>query len=130
VKISAFILKRNRTIAEVRVSPDDPTFNYKAGTYVVDKTAVNISADRGHIASLPELYYIEGNPFPLATDAQPQDTIEFLDEVVLENALSNLSGPPSQFAQLVLDYMRDPKKLIILGFAVVLAYSFISGLLF
>ena len=128
MKITVKILKRNRTIETKNVDPTKNCFEFQGGIYAIYPEAVNITTRNGVINSHPEVYYVEGDPIPLFKHEKKDTQQGFLDEVVLKNAIEALSGKPGMMFSLVLDYLKNPKKLLLLGFVVIIAVSFLSGM--
>jgi len=122
------MLKRDRTIDTFTVSPKKEYFKYQDGLYDLDPAAVNISTEDGIVCTKPEAFYVEGQPTPIHPDVKTTSS-SFLDEIVLRNAISSLSGQPSRIFDLAEDYLRDPKKLLLLAFVLIIVAAFVQGLL-
>ncbi|MEX2738069.1 MAG: hypothetical protein Q6356_003255 [Candidatus Wukongarchaeota archaeon] len=128
MKIHVFILRKDRCIDEIEVSPDDQFFKYNKGLYSLESDAVNLTTKNDVVSSFPELYYFEGDPFPIkATVKAKENETNFLEEIVLENALEQLAGVPSETMQLIFDYIRDPKKILFLVFILIIGYAVLFG---
>ena len=128
MKIVIHMLKRDRTIDTFTVSPEKEYFNYHGGLYDLDPAAVNVSTEDGVICTHPEAYYVEGQPTPIHPTSKTTSS-SFLDEVVLRNAVASLSGQPSRMFNLIEDYLRNPKKLVLGAFALIILIAFLQGLI-
>lgn len=130
MRIQCYILKRDRTISVIGVSREKDHFRYNRGLYEIKPEAVNISTVAGVVSSQPELFYVEGCPIPLTSEASDDaDSQTFLDEVVLQNAIKGLAGEPGMGLTLLLEYVRDPKKMILMVFAFIILIAFLQGII-
>lgn len=130
MRIQCFILKRDRTIENISVSRDQDYFHYKGGLYEIKPEAVNISTEGGVVSSQPELFYVEGCPIPLTSSpSDDAETQTFLDEVVLKNAIEGLAGKPGMLFDIISFYLKDPRKMILVVFAIIILVAFLQGMI-
>ncbi len=132
MKIYCYILKRDRTIHERAVRSNIPYFEYNDGIYQILAECVNVSAEDGIIASVPELYYVEDIPQPINYQPPKSNVPEappFLEQVIIENAIEGLAGGPSEMLKFLKDFLMNPARLIIIVFALVILIAFFSGLI-
>jgi hypothetical protein len=130
MKIKVHMLRRDRTIKSFAVDSNKNHFYYNNGLYSLEIDAINVSTINGVVNTNPEIFFVEDNPIPISSVSKPKKTEEtFLDEVVLNNAIRALAGEPSRALSLVLDYLRDPKKLILLAFALAILFAVIQGMI-
>jgi len=127
--INCLMIGKDRYITTVKVDAKKSNFTHNKGLYTIPKEAVNLTefAD-GKTESYPELVYIEGVALPV--NVATGNVQEFLEHTVLANALTQVARARSDWLNLILDYVRHPSKLLILGFVVVIVAALIGGLLF
>jgi len=138
LKIWCYILKRDRTIREKGVNPDNSYFEYNDGIYQILAECVNVSAESGTIASVPELYYVEDIPQPINYKPPPvtakgkkkqPEAPPFLEKVLIENAIEGLAGGPSELLKFLKDFLMNPARLLIIVFAIIILIAFLSGMI-
>lgn len=136
MKIKCYILRKDRTATVKQVDPNKGTFRFNEGLYLLNKKAVNL-VDR---EATPELIFIEGNPNPVFNenkkevtdntkktkkDTTPEPTL--LDHQVMKNALKVTGAPRGLGLDIIADYMKDPTKILMLVFAIIIFVAFIGG---
>jgi hypothetical protein len=129
MRITAFILKRDRYIDVIKVDSDQRSFDYRQGTYYIPNHLVR-NSDKG-----PEVFYFESNPTPLnregAEGAFKDESSTFLGEIVVKNFLLQLNEGATKGQGWGLGFLKvifeNPSYIIfgILGLALI--YSFIVG---
>ena len=127
MKIRCLILRKDKQIIEKKVNPNTSRFKYQGGLYTLNKEAVNITEypERG-VNPTPELIYVEGNPLPVNVSG---NVMTFLDHLVVQNALQQVSNPRSKIFSLVADYVKNPVKLIPLVIVFIILVAFLMGMI-
>jgi hypothetical protein len=130
MKIRCYMIQTNKEISVLNIAPYNPHFSFHNGIYTINKQAVSLSNIQDKNAEpVPELVYMEGNPLPLNIKAG--STSEFLEKIVIENALKQISKPTGGFMLVVLDYFKHPSKIMLLAFSFLvigaILYAVISG---
>lgn len=121
------MVTKNRTIKNLEIDSTKDSFKYNKGLYIIRKEAVNFYWDPKKESDVyPELIYMEGRPSPV--NAVTEDSSHFLNAVVLKNALEQTSDQKSEVAAILSEYARNPGKIMILVFAVIILVSFLGGL--
>lgn len=126
--IHCLMIGKDRCIETVKVDAKKTNFTHNKGLYTIPKEAVNLTEHAGpkKVESYPELVYIEGIALPV--NLEKGDVQEFLEHIVLSNALNQVARPRSDWFNLFADYIRHPSKIMILGFVVVIVVALIGGL--
>lgn len=119
---TVLMLRKDRTVERLSVSPDKRFFRFKRGTYNIDKEAVNLRASatmkaKPTIEEVAELVFIEGNPNAIGSKSTPS---KVLGEKVVESALVQAGEPKGIWGELLVEYMRHPANFIIIAFAILI----------
>lgn len=121
------MVTKNRTIKKLEVDSTKDSFKYNKGLYIIRKEAVNFYLDpKKESLVYPELIYMEDRPSPV--NAITEDSSHFLNAVVLKNALEQTSDQKSEFGAIIGEYARNPGKIMMLVFAVIILIAFLGGL--
>ena len=127
--INCLIVGKDRHIQIVKVDSKKANFYYNNGLYTVPMEAVNLTEyESGKKESYPELIYIEGNPLPV--NYSEGNVSGFLEQTVISNALKQVAKAKSSWMLVIMDYARNPSKLIILTFVGIIIVAVIGGFLF
>lgn len=126
MNINVTMVTKNRTIKKLEVDSTKDSFKFNKGLYIIRKEAVNFFWDpKKEVRVYPELIYMEGRPSPVNAD---RDSSHFLNAVVLKNALEQTSDQKSELFSIVGDYARNPSKIMMLVFALIILIAFLGGL--
>jgi len=125
-KIRCVILRRDRSIKILNVNPSTEYFRFSNGIYNVDNEAVNMTNPSPNI---PELIYVEGNPRPIGST---EDAIKIFDKQLFKKLIEDTVEPKGFAFDIIADYLKDPSKVIVWIFIVIIIYgvlqSFLGGL--
>jgi len=112
MKLTAYILCDDRSVKELKVDGTKGFFMFNQGIYCITNATTLAAKDRAtNFNTKPESFYFEKNPIPI-TETERKGA-DFLEELVIENALSASGKPKSQFAlNLVNDLISNPSKLL------------------
>ena len=127
MKIKCLIIGKDRYITEVNVDSRKANFSYNEGLYIIPSGAVNLAefAD-GKKEPYPELVYHENDPMPVNVK-NAGSMAEFLDKEVVANAIKQISEPKSEFFTIISDYVRNPNKLFLAVFALIILLAFLGS---
>jgi hypothetical protein len=127
-KIEVIMLRKNRTAERFQVDPDHLYFKRRGHLYCMPKEAVNtrVFEDQKNNPHA-ELIYVEGDPIPQTT-AKMQSGTDFLENLVIENAIQSTAKPKGFFLEILGDYLKSPGKILLLAFVVIIIGAFASGL--
>lgn len=127
----AIILLKNREAVYRRASAKKTHIEFQNGVYVITETDIQNSQIHGKIKGA-EAVYFEGNPNAVGFTKHEDKSGDYLDEIVLLNALKQTgSGPRFNFGSYFgfLAPLKDPVNLMYLLFGLVIAYGLIAGAL-
>jgi hypothetical protein len=123
------MIGKDRHITEVKIDSRKANFTFNSGLYTIPKEAVNLAEfEDGKTETYPELIYVESVPLPV--NKPTGDVSGFLTETVTSNALKQVARPKSDFMNIIMDYMRNPNKLVMAAFAFIIVAAVIGGFLF
>jgi hypothetical protein len=123
------MIGKDRHITTVNVDSRKQNFTHNNGLYTIPMEAVNLAEfEDGKTETYPELIYIESVPLPV--NKPSGDVSGFLTETVTANALKQVAHPKSDFMNVILDYMHNPNKIVMVAFAGIIVAAVIGGLLF
>ena len=128
-KIKCVILRTNRTIKVLVKNIKTGEFRYNKGLYLMPKQYVSLISDQGVIKEIPELIYYENDPLPINIINRKKMSGSFLDDIVIENVLSTTAKPSSLFFQVIAEYLRNPFKIVMLAFALLIAIVLLNSIL-
>lgn len=127
--IHCLMIGKDRHITTVKVDARKANFTHNKGLYTIPKEAVNLAEfEDGKTEPYPELIYIEGTALPV--NSIDGDVSGFLEETVLANALNQVARARSDFMLVIMDYMRNPSKLIILTFVGIIVAAVVGAFMF
>jgi len=140
MSVRAIILTRAKRAIIKNINIKTDSFSFKDGLYVVTADAIANYTENGRVRG-SEIVYFEGNPNPITDKGVDDSSSDFMDNLVLVNALKQTSqGPRVDLSGLgdvlanVTSYLSSPSNFIWLIFYGIIAYalitSFISGDLF
>ena len=123
------MITKNRYIKKLEVNGLNEYFHYNKGLYTIPRDAVNFAFNpkKKNKDLTPELIYLEGQPTPV--NAKNSDAGNFLNHVVLENALKQVDSPQSMFFEIIAEYVRSPAKLMMLSFVAIILISFLGSMM-
>lgn len=107
--LTCIILRKNRTIARLSMGTDKDFFKFQGSSYNIDKKCVGLGGKNPS----PELFFIEDNPNPI--NSSDENSAQFLDDKFAENWLNSLLAPKSPWIDILLQYLRNPEKILSLG---------------
>lgn len=128
-KIKCVILRTNRTIKILVKNIKTGEFRYNKGLYLMPKQYVSLISDQGVIKEIPELIYYENDPLPINIINRKKMSGSFLDDIVIEKVLSTTAKPSSLFFQVIAEYLRNPFKIVMLAFALLIAIVLLNSIL-
>ena len=128
MNILCLMIKKDKSIQEISVDSTKSNFKFNNGLYTINKEAVNIiKMNQGGITVIPELIYVEGNPLPVnVTEGSVQD---FLEHLVLKNALEQVAAPRSEFLDWFSNLLSNPGRLLLYGFVILIGGAIVWGFL-
>ncbi len=128
MKIRCLIIRKDRSICTRKVDSSKANFTFNHGLYTIPRESVNISEYKGIKGKqVPELIYFEDDALPVNSGSENAQS--FLEYVVLENALKQVSAPKGMLLDILSDYARSPGKLLLLAFAFIIVVSFLMGVI-
>jgi len=123
-RIHAFIINRNHDVRRKKVNPNMEYFRDRDSIYMIPSDCVTLSSTERGLNPRSELFYVEDNPLPINFKPVQKDadgnevtidsTVWLVNKMVLENVLTSTSKPKSEFFNLIIGYLSEPKKLITL----------------
>lgn len=128
-QIKCIILRTNRTIKILVKNIKTGEFRYNKGLYLMPKQYVSLISDQGVIKEIPELIYYENDPLPINITNRKKMSGSFLDDIVIEKVLSTTAKPKSLMFQVLAEYLRNPFKIVMLAFAILIAIVLINSVL-
>jgi len=128
-KIKCVILRTNRTIKILVKNIKAGEFRYIKGLYLMPKQYVSLISDQGVIKEIPELIYYENDPLPINITNRKKMSGSFLDDIVIEKVLSTTAKPKSLMFQVLAEYLRNPFKIVMLAFAILIAIVLLNSVL-
>lgn len=128
-KIKCTILRTNRTIKILVKNIKTGEFRYNKGLYLMPKQYVSLISDQGVIKEIPELIYYENDPLPINIINRKKMSGSFLDDIVIAKVLTTTAKPSSLMFQVIAEYLRNPFKIVMLAFAILIAIVLINSVL-
>jgi len=129
VMIKCLIIGKDRHITTVKVDAKKANFTHNKGLYTIPKEAVNLAEfENQKEDNYPELIYVEGDALPV--NQTTGSVSGFLTETVVSNALKQVAHPRSEFMNVIIDYVRNPNKLLMITFIGIIIAALVGGLLF
>jgi hypothetical protein len=127
--IKCLMIGKDRHVTTVKVDSRKEDFVFNNGLYTIPKEAVNLAEfAEGKQETYPELIYVESVALPV--NKASGDVSGFLTKTVVGNALKQVAQPRSDFMSVIMDYMRNPNKLIMVAFAGIIVLAVLRGFLF
>jgi len=127
--IKCLIIGKDRHITTVKVDAKKANFTHNKGLYTIPKEAVNLAEfENQKEDNYPELIYVEGDALPV--NQTTGSVSGFLTETVVSNALKQVAHPRSEFMNVIIDYVRNPNKLLMITFIGIIIAALVGGLLF
>jgi len=127
-KIEIIMLRKNRTAETFQVSPDQLYFKRRGNLYCMPKEAVNTRTFEGQKNNPhAELIYVEGDPIPQTTLTMLTGNT-FLENLVIENAIQSTAKPRGYLLEILGDYLKNPSKILLMAFIIVIVGALASGL--
>lgn len=131
-QIHCLIIGKDRSITERRVDASKINFTHNEGLYTIPRESVNIAkfveTGKKKVDPYPELIYLEGNALPVNNSGD--NVQEFLENLVLANALNQVAAAQSDFFGVIMDYVKHPSKALLGVFVLIIAGAVIWGFLF
>jgi len=130
VKLKAYILCNDRSVKELKVDGTKGFFQFNKGIYCITKATTLATKDTAtSFNTRPELFYFEKNPIPIMEEIQKG--ADFLEELVIENALRDTGKPQTRYAlNIVNNLLSNPGKLLGVGVALFIGAFLMKYLLF
>lgn len=131
MSFKAIILLKNREAVYRRASAKKTHVEFQNGVYVITETDIQNREDRGRVTGAEAIYF-EGNPNAVGYSDHADKSGDYLDEIVLLNALKQTgSGPRFNLGSYFgfLSPLKDPVNLMYLLFGLVIVYGLIAGAL-
>ena len=117
MKIHTYILRQHRMVEKLKVKPKKGFFVYNGGIYcVTNSVTLKAKEDPSRFNTVPELFFYQDNPVPVNEKAKTGP--EFLEEMVIENALRDTGKPRHQPFVTLVKTLTNPSRLLGLGVAV------------
>ena len=122
MKIKTYILKKDRTVEELKVKLGKGYFTHDNGLYcITSSVTLRAKEDPSHFNTVPEMFFYQDNPVPI--NEKERKGPEFLEDFVIENALRDTGKPRGRAFLNLVNTLTDPGKL--LGIVVALGVGFI-----
>lgn len=130
-KIEVTILNRDREIIKKEVNPNQEHFTSGKCTYMIPLECVTLSSNVKGLNPTPELYYIKNHPLPInfkpregivttSEGKRVKGTIDpnswIVNRITLEMVLESTSKPKGELLKLIIGYLSDPSKILMLAF--------------
>jgi len=131
MSFKAIILLKNREAVYHRASAKKTHFKFQNGVYVITEADIQNQELFGKIKGAEAIYF-EGNPNAVGYNSFSDSSSDYLNEIVLVNALKQTgSGPRFNFSSWFgfLAPLKDPITLMYLLFGAVIIYGLLAGAL-
>jgi len=128
MSFTAIILKKNREAVRVKASSKKSHFKYLGGVYVISEADIQNVVLNGKIRG-SEAIYFEGNPNAVGFKRFADSSSDYLDEIVIVNALQQTgSGPRFNLGDIFgfLAPLKDPVNLMYCLFVGVIIYGILA----
>ena len=118
-----YMLRKDYTCQIIKPKTNKEYFEYNKGWYNLDRKYSLHDEDK------TAYFYIEGNPQPLNCK---DDSLEFMDTIIFKSIILQTQGESmSPWGETLLEYIRNPSKLLGLGIVLTIMYyvaqSILSG---
>lgn len=130
-RIHCYIINRNHDVRRKKVNPNKESFKERDSIYMIPSDCVTLSSTEKGLNPQAELFYVEDNPLPINFKPKKYKDDEgkeieytpdqmLMDKTWIEKVFKD-AGKPSGFAfDVISDYLRDPRKLMMLVFVLII----------
>jgi len=142
-RIHAYIINRNHDVRRKKINPNIEYFKDRDSIYMIPSDCVTLSSTEKGLNPRSELFYVEDNPLPInfkpkmiivnGKETVQDPNVWITNKITMEMVLSNTSKPRSEFFNVIISYLTEPKKLltlVIVGIIVVALFkpSYVSDI--
>jgi hypothetical protein len=131
MSLRAIVLMNNRKAKIMETKPKHTHVKWRGGLYVVDPVAIAPIDEDGKVGG-SEIIWFEGNPNPIGKDGITDKSGDFLDEVIIKNALDQTSlGPRINVGELkeLFSFLGKPVNWVWIMLGLGILYGIIVGLM-
>lgn len=124
--IKCTILTRSKDLESIHISSNKRDFDYNEALYLIPNELCNISIVNDIIKKQPQLFFIEGNPYPVSANPKRYNMHNTLDDKIFENFIRQSSN--SQHIDIMGFFRKIGWRNFLIGLGVIaVAYWFLSG---
>ncbi len=127
--LRAVLLLKNREVLIKKINRKHTHIKYQKGLYVISEAEINNIESDGRIRGT-EIIFFESNPNAISYEKDKDFSSNFLDEIVIANALRQTGQGPKFDIVDILGTLREifsPVNIIYLLFFGAIAYGIIAG---
>ena len=134
-RIHCYIVNRNHEVRVKKVNPNLEYFRDRSSIYMIPSDCVTLSSTVKGLNPKSELFFVEDNPLPInfkpqkiTVDGVEKDmdaNVWITNKITVEMVLANTSKRKSEAFNLIVGYLSDPKKMLLLLFVGVIASALI-----
>lgn len=131
-RIQVSIINRNHEIRTKKVNPNIKSFKDRDSLYIIPSDCVTLSSTVKGLNPKSELTYVEDNPLPInykapkiidssGAEKELDANVWIVNTQMKEMVLENTAKASNPAFNVLLGYLSDPKKLLLLVFVFIVA---------